>query len=57
MRSERPGVRSSELTAAEARYANLRGADPSSLNEVRNSGPVRDLERRYLDQTSERQGF
>ena len=38
-----------QRTAAEARYANLRRADPFSLSEVRTSGPVRDLERRYLD--------
>ena len=38
-----------QRTAAEARYANLRRAGPFSLDEVRTSGPVRDLERRYLD--------
>jgi len=38
-----------QRTAAEARYANLASADPFSLSDVRTSGPVRDLERRYLD--------
>lgn len=33
--------------AAEARYHNLKRADPYSLTEVRTSGPLRDLERKY----------
>ena len=38
-----------QRATAEARYTNLRNADPFSLDEVRTSGPVRDLERRYLE--------
>ena len=34
---------------AEARYVNLRRAEPSSLDEVRKSGVVRDLERKYMN--------
>lgn len=38
-----------ERAAAEARYINLRRADPSSLEQVRNSIAVRELERKYMN--------
>ena len=38
-----------ERARAQARYINLRRADPSSLEEVRNSAVVRDLERKHMN--------
>ena len=38
-----------ERARAQARYINLRRADPSSIEEVRNSVVVRDLERKYMN--------
>jgi capsular exopolysaccharide synthesis family protein len=38
-----------QRAASEARYINLRRADPSSLDDVRNSDAVRELERKYMN--------
>lgn len=40
-----------QRASAEARYVNLGRADPSSLDEVRNSQAVRELERKHLNLT------
>lgn len=39
----------SQRASAEARYINVRRAEPTSLEGVRNSGAVRDLERKHME--------
>lgn len=46
-----------ERARAQAHYINLRRADPSSLEEVRNSAVVRDLERKYMDLSEKHQAL
>lgn len=44
-----------ERARAQARYINLRRADPSSLEEVRTSAVLRDLERKYMNLSEKHQ--
>ena len=44
-----------ERAGAQARYINIRRADPSSLDEVRNSSAMRDLERKYMNLSEKHQ--